>query len=149
MVRWGFEFLCLFVCNRGDIAVTAGSEHGSLANPLWEPVLDVFPYTIARAAMRDTAVGIWSALETGKPGSAPPRVGPQGQARRHFDHWVSADPTGAPAILQVDSRPQAILKFRQPSSLVYRLRHEVLPDFFSISKRSRKKGFYTPLNIRI
>ena len=49
-------------------------------------------------------------LGTGKPGSAPPRVGPQGQARRHFDHWVSADPTGVPANLQVNSRPQTILK---------------------------------------
>ena len=56
-------------------------------------------------------------LGTGKPGSAPPRVGPQGQAGRHVDHWVSADPTGAPAILQVDSCPQAILKFRPPNSL--------------------------------
>ena len=67
-------------------------------------------------------------LGTGKPGSAPPRVGPQGQARRHFDHWVSADPTGAPAILQVDSRPQAILKFRPPNSLAYSTRYGCQPE---------------------
>ena len=67
----------MFVCNRGDIAVTAGSEHGSLANPLWEPVLDVFPYTIARAAMRDTAVGIWSALERGNRGQHRPGWAPR------------------------------------------------------------------------
>ena len=79
-------------------------------------------------------------LGTGKPGSAPPRVGPQGQARRHFDHWVSADPTGAPAILQVDSRPQAILKFRQPRSLVYRLRHEVLPYINYVSMAEGGRG---------
>ena len=36
-------------------------------------------------------------LGMGKPGSAPRRVGPQGQAGHHVDHWVSADPTGAPA----------------------------------------------------
>ena len=80
------------------------------------------PYTIAMLVMQEMAVGIWSALEQRN-------WGPQGQAGHHVDHWVSADPTGAPAILQVDSRPQAILKFRQPSSLVYRLRHEVLPIF--------------------
>jgi hypothetical protein len=64
--------------------------------------------------MRDMAVGIWSALEWGNWGLALPRVGLKGQVGRHVDHWVSADPTGAPAILQVDSRPQAILKLRPP-----------------------------------
>ena len=39
------------------------------------------------------------------------------------DHGLSADATGAPAILLEDSRPQAILKFHRPRSLDYRARH--------------------------
>ena len=61
-------------------------------------------------------------LGTRKAGSALPRVGPQGQAGRQVDHWFSADPTGAPAILQVDTRPQAILKLRPHNSLDYKVR---------------------------
>ena len=56
---------------------------------------------------------------------------PQGHASPHkgsdIDQGISADTTGAPAILLEDSRPQAILKFHHPSSLDYRARHG-LPD---------------------
>ena len=52
---------------------------------------------------------------------------PQGQAGHHVDHWVSADPTGAPAILQVDSHPEATLKLRPPNSLDYSTRYGCKP----------------------
>jgi len=42
---------------------------------------------------------------------------PGSMAEHRIDNWFCADPTGAPAILQVDSCPQAILKFRPPNSL--------------------------------
>ena len=80
--------------------------------------------------------GIWSAGETGV---TPPMVGPQGQAGRHVDHWVSADPTGAPAILQVDSRPQAILKLRPPNSLDYSTRYGCQPLTLYIKTLQKSK----------
>ena len=43
------------------------------------------------------------------------------------DHGLSADATGAPAILLEDSRPQAILKLRPPNSLDYSTRYGCQP----------------------
>ena len=74
------------------------------------------PYTIAMLVMQEMVVGIWSAFEQRN-------WGPQGQAGHHVDHWVSADPTGAPAILQVDSHPEATLKLQPPNSLDYSTRY--------------------------
>ena len=52
---------------------------------------------------------------------------PQGQASAYkgssIDHGLSADAIEASAVLQEDSRPQAILKFHRPRSLDYRARH--------------------------
>ena len=52
---------------------------------------------------------------------------PQGHASPHkgsdIDQGISADTTGAPAILLEDSRPQAILKLRPPNSLDYSTRY--------------------------
>ena len=53
---------------------------------------------------------------------------PQGQASAYkgssIDHGLSADATEASAVLQKDSRPQAILKHQPPNSLDYRVRYE-------------------------
>ena len=43
------------------------------------------------------------------------------------DHGLSADATGAPAILLEDSRPQAILKLRPPIRLDYSTRNGCQP----------------------
>ena len=56
-------------------------------------------------------------------GYTSPRVMPHPKWVFGSDHGLSADATGAPAILLEDSRPQAILKFHRPSSLDYRARH--------------------------
>ena len=52
---------------------------------------------------------------------------PQGHASPHkgsdIDQGISADTTGAPAILLEDSRPQAILKLRPPIRLDYSTRN--------------------------
>jgi len=60
---------------------------------------------VGNAGNGKTGVGI---AQDGLPGS---------MAEHHVDNWFCANPTGAPAILQVDSCPQAILKFRPPNSL--------------------------------
>ena len=56
---------------------------------------------------------------------------PQGHASPHkgsdIDQGISADTTGAPAILLEDSRPQAILKLRPPNSLDYSTRYGCQP----------------------
>ena len=66
---------------------------------------------------------------------------PQGHASPHkgsdIDQGISADTTGAPAILLEDSRPQAILKFHRPSSLDYRAHHG-LPVLQKCILNSRK-----------
>ena len=60
---------------------------------------------------------------------------PQGQASAYkgssIDCGLSADAIEASAVLQEDSRPQAILKFHRPRSLDYRVRHE-LPVIFEV-----------------
>ena len=56
---------------------------------------------------------------------------PQGQASAYkgssIDHGLSADAIEASAVLQEDSRPQAILKHRPPNSLDYSTRYECQP----------------------
>ena len=56
---------------------------------------------------------------------------PQGHASPHkgsdIDQGISADTTGAPAILLEDSRPQAILKLRPPIRLDYSTRNGCQP----------------------
>ena len=56
---------------------------------------------------------------------------PQGHASPHkgsdIDQGISADTTGAPAILLEDSCPQAILKLRPPNSLDYSTRYGCQP----------------------
>ena len=54
----------------------------------------------------------------------------QPQGANQIDPRYSADALKAVSDLQLGSCPQAILKVRQPSSLVYRPRHGVLPIFF-------------------
>ena len=57
---------------------------------------------------------------------------PQGQASAYkgssIDHGLSADAIEASAVLQEDSRPQAILKLRPPNSLDYRARYGPQPS---------------------
>ena len=64
-------------------------------------------------------------------GLLPPHC-PQGhgqpQGANQIDPRYSADALKAISDLQLGSCPQAILKVRQPSSLVYRPRHRILPD---------------------
>ena len=66
---------------------------------------------------------------------------PQGHASPHkgsdIDQGISADTTGAPAILLEDSRPQAILKFHRPRSLDYRVRHELPVDLLECINRKK------------
>ena len=56
---------------------------------------------------------------------------PQGQVSAYkgssIDHGLSADTTEASAVLQKDSRPQAILKLQPPNSLDYRICYEPQP----------------------
>ena len=56
---------------------------------------------------------------------------PQGQASAYksssIDHGLSADAIEASAVLQEDSRPQAILKLRPPNSLEYSTRYGCQP----------------------
>ena len=53
---------------------------------------------------------------------------PHGQSSAYkgssIDHVLSADTIETSAVLQEDSRPQAILKLRPPNSLDYRVRYE-------------------------
>ena len=57
---------------------------------------------------------------------------PQGQASAYkgssIDHGLSADAIEASAVLQEDSRPQAILKLRPPNSLDYSTRYGCQPN---------------------
>ena len=71
---------------------------------------------------------------------------PQGQASADkgssIDHGLSADAIEASAVLQEDSRPQAILKLRPPNSLDYSTRYGYQPNFgitysLKISKMQR------------
>ena len=56
---------------------------------------------------------------------------PQGQASAYkgssIDHGLSADAIEASAVLQENSRPQAILKLRPPNSLDYSTRYGCKP----------------------
>ena len=60
---------------------------------------------------------------------------PQGQASAYkgssIDHGLSADAIEASAVLQEDSRPQAILKLRPPNSLDYSTRYGCQPKCLS------------------
>ena len=57
---------------------------------------------------------------------------PQGQASAYkgssIDHGLSADAIEASAVLQEDSRSQAILKLRPPNSLDYSTRYRCQPN---------------------
>ena len=67
---------------------------------------------------------------------------PQGQASAYkgssIDHGLSADAIEASAVLQEDSRPQAILKLRPPNSLDYSTRYGCQPilSVYEMSKFS-------------
>ena len=56
----------------------------------------------------------------------------QPQGANQIDPRYSADALKAVSDLQLGSCPQAILKVRQPSSLVYRPRHGVLPKHWDV-----------------
>ena len=64
---------------------------------------------------------------------------PQGQASAYkgssIDHGLSADAIEASAVLQEDSRPQAILKLRPPNSLDYSTRYGCQPHIESYPLR--------------
>ena len=64
---------------------------------------------------------------------------PQGHASPHkgsdIDQGISADTTGAPAILLEDSRPQAILKLRPPIRLDYSTRNGCQPTEKCIAEK--------------
>ena len=81
--------------------------------------------------MRDTAIGVWFAKWTEIPIHTSPRVMPHPKWVFGSDHGLSADATGAPAILLEDSRPQAILKLRPPNSLDYSTRYGCQPVLVS------------------
>ena len=59
------------------------------------------------------------------------------------DHGLSADATGAPAILLEDSCPQAILKLRPPNSLDYSTRYGWQPanKSYQVCFRGDKNAF--------
>ena len=61
---------------------------------------------------------------------------PQGQASAYkgssIDHGLSADAIEASAVLQEDSRPQAILKLRPPNSLDYSTLYGCQPMIITI-----------------
>ena len=83
------SFGCLFVCNWGHLLWRRGPIEGPRSIPNMPCQLQVvagiilaasprcFPYTIAKSAMRDTAVGIWSALERGNRGQHRPGWAPR------------------------------------------------------------------------
>ena len=67
-------------------------------------------------------VGIWS--EFGSFWNPPPTQDQPAPAESfEIDSRIGAAAPRAPTVSKVDSRPQAILKFRPPSSLDYKARH--------------------------
>ena len=71
----------------------------------------------------------------------------QPQGANQIDPRYSADALKAVSDLQLGSCPQAILKVRQPSSLVYRPRHGVLPKLLQIFKKSHRRFLFKARNL--